>query len=149
MTSLRTLFPGPPSTPLLKPCKDWLMRLLRQQQPHLQTLPGMQHKLTEPCRPLKPLDHRVKKRKRAEPIPRNAFPHVVEKVSNVALVSDPVCSCFLFRVWSPIRKLESSSTCRFTHSSSHHICSLVIVAFLQDAISLYRFSIRPMIPMKA
>ena len=27
------------------------------------------------------LYHRVKKRKRAEPIPRNAFPHVVVKVS--------------------------------------------------------------------
>jgi hypothetical protein len=26
---------------------------------------------------------RVKKRKRAEPIPRNAFPHVVEKVSDI------------------------------------------------------------------
>lgn len=26
------------------------------------------------------IDNRVKKRKRAEPIPRNAFPHVVEKV---------------------------------------------------------------------
>lgn len=26
---------------------------------------------------------RVKKRKRAEPIPRNAFPHVVEKVNEV------------------------------------------------------------------
>ena len=26
---------------------------------------------------------RVKKRKRAEPIPRNAFPHVVEKVCDV------------------------------------------------------------------
>jgi hypothetical protein len=29
--------------------------------------------------------NRVKKRKRAEPIPRNAFPHVVEKVSHINL----------------------------------------------------------------
>lgn len=35
---------------------------------------------------------RVKKRKRAEPIPRNAFPHVVEKVYAFPFAS---CGAFL------------------------------------------------------
>ena len=55
--------------------------------------------------------NRVRKRKRAEPIPRNAFPHVVEKVRNTLHLSSPVDWSYAYRVWSPKQKLGNSTTC--------------------------------------
>ncbi|KAF8492370.1 hypothetical protein F5888DRAFT_1802346 [Russula emetica] len=58
------LFPDRPSTPLSKHCEG-----LRMQQRKRRLLPRSPHSGS------------VKKRKRTEPVPRYAFPHVVEKAS--------------------------------------------------------------------
>lgn len=65
------------------------MLLRRLQLPRLRLLQGTYQKyfrVTQLTR-----QHRVKKRKRAEPTPRNAFPHVVEKVFLLAS-STVLCS---------------------------------------------------------
>jgi hypothetical protein len=78
MMSRKIPYQGLPSMPLLRPFRVSPTLLRRQQQ----LLPRLrQGEVSHICLHLSShFDYRVKKRKKAEPIPRNAFPHVVEKV---------------------------------------------------------------------
>jgi hypothetical protein len=72
--------PEHPSMRPLKPFKIWLMRLQKRLRSRLYHHPGMsQFSSSSSVFMTFPLSLRARKRRKAE-IPRNAFPHVVEKV---------------------------------------------------------------------
>lgn len=70
----------------LKLSKVWLMLPQRQQQLRRPLLKGRTICILFFLSSLNIVAHRVKKRKKAEPTPRNAFPHVVEKVCIISTV---------------------------------------------------------------